>query len=214
VIEIFYTNVAAMGENEVAAELARLPSVVRQSVLRYKSLKDRRLVLGGKLLLQKYYAAQTGGGAFPWDEYRIAANGKPYLAGGAFFFNISHSRHISAAAFSDSEIGFDIEYKRKLDPGALSEKFHPAERAYVLNASDPAAALAAFYRIWTRKEALLKAMGDGFAKGLETYNCVPDTVSDTTVSGTAGKRVWRVETVDFPENYAAAVVIDSDAGTA
>lgn len=98
------------------------------------------------------------------------AFGKPYLAEDGrphgLRFNISHSGGLMALALSEScEIGIDIECPgahaaRDID-AMIGHICAPAERA-ALRSLPGQNRIAAFYRLWTRKEALLKAMGRGF----------------------------------------------------
>lgn len=101
----------------------------------------------------------------------ITTHGKPLCVGGPAF-NISHSEdRLVIALATEGEIGVDIEMIRPLEE--LDELaalvFSPAERQQ-LGALPPAARLAAFYRGWTRKEALIKAVGKGLSMPLERFS--------------------------------------------
>ena len=89
--------------------------------------------------------------------------GKPYfLNNNSMHFSVSHSGDIFACAFSDEEIGLDIqEYKKRPDEVERCRKiarrfFHPDE----IDALD-ADTVSAFYNIWTAKEAYVKLTGQG-----------------------------------------------------
>lgn len=96
-------------------------------------------------------------------------------------FSLSHTRRavLIATAF-DCEVGIDIEHHRPIDDlesladGIMS----PAERA-VWAGLAPASRVAAFYRLWTRKEAYLKAIGLGLFRDLQAIT-VPVTAHDLT----------------------------------
>lgn len=87
-------------------------------------------------------------------------NGKPLLAAPyeALHVNTSHSHNYFLIALGPMPLGVDIE---RIDPSvealAIARRFFTADEAETLHrAADP---LAAFYRLWTSKEALIKAQG-------------------------------------------------------
>jgi 4'-phosphopantetheinyl transferase len=91
-------------------------------------------------------------------------NGKPFFANAAVRFNLSHSGSTVVAAFSDSEVGVDIETRgRCRDFVAIANRFfHPCEAEAVSRARDEGQ----FLRLWTGKEAMLKLSGAGISGGL------------------------------------------------
>lgn len=91
-------------------------------------------------------------------------HGKPHLADGGPRFNLSHSDEIALIALhATREVGVDVERARPLPdmPQLAALAFAPAERA-AWEALPPEARTAAFFRAWTRTEALAKARGGGF----------------------------------------------------
>lgn len=103
------------------------------------------------------------------SEIRILneRNNKPRLAGDFLFFNISHTRDAFAFAISErSEIGIDLEkMDRSIDFKSITRKFFSiAERAFILDSPDDSRNR--FFLLWTRKEALLKALGTGIISNL------------------------------------------------
>ena len=93
-------------------------------------------------------------------KIRIGANGKPYIDG--MYFNISHSHNMVVCAFSDTDIGIDVEKIREWRP-RVAKSFHPEERTRLEKAEDKDLE---FYKIWTMKEAYLKCLGTGITKNL------------------------------------------------
>jgi 4'-phosphopantetheinyl transferase len=99
------------------------------------------------------------------------AHGKPVLPGGPGF-SLSHSGNlVGVAVRPDGPVGLDVEQVRALaDLAALAGHVHsPAELARAA-APEPTA----FFRTWTRKEALLKATGDGLATPMTALTLAPD----------------------------------------
>ncbi len=98
-------------------------------------------------------------------DIALGPHGKPYCpAPGAPRFNVSHASRLALIAISHAtEVGIDIEPASSFaDTGALQARIcSPAERQWL--AAHPDRADAVFGRLWTRKEALLKALGTGLA---------------------------------------------------
>ena len=98
----------------------------------------------------------------PLPEIIYAEHGKPGFSGETgLWFNLSHSGDDIALLLSDEgEVGCDIEVirARKNWPALAESLFCPAEQAQIA-AEAPERQLAAFWRIWTRKEAIIKQRG-------------------------------------------------------
>lgn len=108
-------------------------------------------------------------------EYAVSKTGKPYFKNSDLCFSKSDTKNYIAVAVADTDIGIDIEEtNRKVDTATLSARFFcEEEREYVASHKDKSYA---FLKIWTRKEALLKADGIGIRVELSSFNTVPDTV--------------------------------------
>jgi 4'-phosphopantetheinyl transferase len=109
-------------------------------------------------------------GREPTDvQFRDGAYGRPELDGtdgpSPVRFNASHSGSISILAVTpQDDIGVDLEIPRPL-PDCLQlarDTFHAIEVRAIESCASQAEREAAFYRCWTRKEALAKAAGLGF----------------------------------------------------
>ncbi len=105
-------------------------------------------------------------------------HGKPYLSAPlehSLYFNISHSHHHGIIALSKtSEIGVDIEVQRSM-PNALElakRFFHPDEVSHLAALSNTQRSID-FLKLWTYKEACLKASGEGIATHLGSFSALP-----------------------------------------
>jgi phosphopantetheinyl transferase len=117
-----------------------------------------------------------------WDipphevEIRSERSGRPYLAAKGVhrlpFISLSHSRGwVACAATEVGPVGIDIERQRPgRDHGGISAvAFGPLERACVIGSG-----VGAFYRIWTLREAIAKACGQGLALATDGRDRVHD----------------------------------------
>ena len=147
------------------------------------------------------------------------AHGKPSLAPDgrpALGFNVSHSgeRFVVAAAVG-MEPGVDIERVRtRRSLSRLARRFFsPAEQEEVAAAPDPRHA---FYRVWTRKEAVIKADGRGVAIGLDRFDVnagEPPALLHARWAGAAPDEAarWSLHSLDAVPGYVAALAVRSPA---
>jgi 4'-phosphopantetheinyl transferase len=105
-------------------------------------------------------------------EFGYGPHGKPVLAGplnAGLAFNISHSRGLALCAVTTAgEIGIDIEELRHVEDVERIARhvLSRSELDELTRACDPSAA---FLAGWTRKEALVKAVGDGLAHAVQEF---------------------------------------------
>lgn len=97
-------------------------------------------------------------------------HGKPQAEGPDYpFFNISHAGPLLAFAFAwDAEMGVDIESRARVTASSeLAARFFTAREAAHLARLQETLRAESFLRLWTCKEAVLKAMGQGLSFGLD-----------------------------------------------
>jgi|GEM_PF-959810 Phosphopantetheinyl transferase len=125
--------------------------------------RDRERFGIGRVKLRKLLAEYTG---IPGAEiiFRYNTFGKPVIEGN-ITFNISHSEDIMVAAVAKCrEVGIDVEKIKELnDPEGMARVAFTEEEKASFCSKPEELKKWHFLRLWTRKEALLKAMGIGFA---------------------------------------------------
>jgi phosphopantetheinyl transferase len=104
-------------------------------------------------------------------HFSRSSSGKPFcLYPGSPYFSLSHSGDWVVLAIStEGEIGVDIEFERKLDTDALTQRIGSAREIDVYQNSDTPQQC--FLRLWTQKEAVSKACGQGISVGLSSIPC-------------------------------------------
>lgn len=127
-------------------------------------------------------------------------HGRPAVVGGGVHFSLSHSGDLAYFAFARVPVGIDVEAVP--GPTATADvltSLHPDETAELRALSD-ADRPSAFARVWSRKEACLKATGTGIALGLaEPY--VGSAPAPAPVPG------WTLTDLPAPAGYAAALAV-------
>lgn len=104
-------------------------------------------------------------------RFETSAEGKPFLANGSLAFNLSHSEGLALCAVAVSgQIGVDVERIRPVpDADEIVMKFFAPGEAREYLALPPQDRLRAFFSLWTRKEALVKAVGSGLRRPLDSF---------------------------------------------
>jgi 4'-phosphopantetheinyl transferase len=155
---------------ETAALEAVLSTNERRRAASFVFALDRhRFVVGrGRLrqILSRYVALPPEA-----LRFRYGAHGKPALSPGrpAPCFNLSHSGGLAALVIADCDVGVDIEEVRPVD-GAVAERFFSASENAALRGLRGVDWRDAFYRCWTRKEAVVKALGKGLSLRLSSFD--------------------------------------------
>jgi 4'-phosphopantetheinyl transferase len=169
----------------VNMDLLKLVSTDRQKKLcNFKFEIDRKLSLYAELLVRCQICRELNI-ANRKITFSINKNGKPFLDNHPeFFFNISHTHNAIAVAFSDDEIGIDIERMQTLNLGIAKRFFAPEENHYVRSQINRDYA---FCEMWTKKEAYIKYMGTGLSTPLDSFNVLSDEISPMLYSIQLGR---------------------------
>lgn len=145
----------------------------RERADRFHSLRDARLFVAIHGAL-RYILAHYLGLSPDTLSFAQLPGGKPFLTSRPpceLHFNISHSRNLGAIAVAmHYMVGVDIECLLPLsDFQKLADHcFHP-EEARAIRVRGPVSRLRRFYAIWTRKEAVVKALGEGFLRPFNSF---------------------------------------------
>jgi 4'-phosphopantetheinyl transferase len=157
--------------HQLAANLARLPYAITSDILEKTNQRDVQLAIGGKLLLMEALVQMEMGAdlsALQLDAYQ-----RPFFDKD-IDFNISHSGNMAICCVTtNGKIGVDIEQVHPIDFDDYQNYFNPNEWDEILNAGDRTEA---FFKFWTRKEAVLKAVGTGFYTPLLDIDVAADHV--------------------------------------
>lgn len=148
-----------------------------QRAQRYSRPSDRLNFLAGRRLLARL---MPGGPVEPPAAVpiQVRPTGQPMPRSGVHI-SVSHSEKMLSVALTRSgPVGVDVESRSGFERNAMvvDRIAHDEERAFVGTASQPEAALSRRLKIWTRKEALSKAMGVGIGFDSNAWNTLPGRV--------------------------------------
>jgi 4'-phosphopantetheinyl transferase len=197
---------------EVVARLDTLlngPEHERAARMRIERIRSRFVVGRGLLrtLLGRYIGAPAAALEFGYGEY-----GKPYLVDGGPRFNLSHSDGVALFAFSSStELGVDVELAdRRVDPLRIAGRFFSPSEVETLRSLAEPLQPRAFLSCWTRKEAFIKARGDGLSLALDSFDVTLAPSDPAALTRTAWSETepaeWQLEDLSDLEAGTVAAV--------
>jgi 4'-phosphopantetheinyl transferase len=158
-------------EQEVTDKLMLLPTDQQQAALRKLRWMDKQLFIAGKLLLQQ--VLKYMGSPHLLSDLRYNIHKRPYFDGG-IDFNISHSgNRVICCATDQGKVGSDIQQIKTISLADYPDYFTKNEWDYIDGHEDE---FKGFYNLWTRKEAVLKAIGTGFHTPLSSVDVVADCI--------------------------------------
>jgi 4'-phosphopantetheinyl transferase len=152
-------------------------------------------------------------------NFRYGEQGKPVLVDAenhGLTFNLSHTDGLALVAITERRhVGIDVELVRPATEvlEIARQHFSPSEYEQ-LAALEPSRRLVAFYRCWTRKEALLKAIGEGLHRSLQGFEVTLLEDQPAAVVACAADptlcRQWRLHALEAGDGYIAALCHDGD----
>ena len=170
--------------------------------------RDRRRYTVARAMLRVLLASHVG--AAPRDiAFKAGPHGKPYVAAAPVHFNLSHSGERAIYAISRDWVpGVDIEYlDRAVDHAGIAQRFFSVRERAELQRILPGARKRAFLTCWTRKEAVVKATGDGMRLPLDGIEVTVDPDAQPRLLSLPGERTadWILHSVDAGSAYVATV---------
>lgn len=170
-IVIWLLFLGEIPEEDLAEMYAHCGGERRKKIERIKpELKKRQSIGAGYLLYLLREKFSIGA------EPTVLSGGKPVFSENeSVQFNISHCGETVVLAFGKRPLGVDTEYVRSANL-KLAERFFAKEEYQYLLQLDNETRADAFYRIWTGKEAVVKAAGCGLSTPLKGFSVLEKTV--------------------------------------
>jgi 4'-phosphopantetheinyl transferase len=144
--------------------------------------------------------------------FKYGQHGKPFLAEGFHQFNISHSDNKALIAITkDRAIGVDIEKIKPESKEDIAKRFFSEKEYAALQQLSEADRIPGFYTIWTKKEALIKALGEGLFTPLNEFTVSPKCEPEAISLSFQGKSiVYHVQSISVHPEYQAAVATSGE----
>ena len=198
----------------VEALLLFLAGDERARADRFRFERDRGRFVVGRATLRQLLGRYLGR-APEALSFRYGERGKPDLAWEAeasppLRFNVSHSHGLALHAVTlDRHLGVDLERIETRFQEDIAERFFSRHEVATLRALPVEQQTAAFFTCWTRKEAYVKAKGDGLSFALDRFAVSldePATLLHTQDDPREAAR-WRLATLRPGSDFAAALAV-------
>ena len=195
------------GDSEVAPFRLVLSPTERDRAAKFhfKGLRNSFILARGalRLLLGRYLNICPEA-----VQFHYGGNQKPSLAPEQRLkFNVSHSGGLAVFAFTlDREIGVDVEHIRPLpDMAEIAKRFFCLEEAAELLSLAANEQEHAFFLCWTRKEAYLKALGNGLSEPLNSFRVTvnPDAPAGLlhVAHDSSSAKLWTLHDLKLAPGY-------------
>jgi 4'-phosphopantetheinyl transferase len=184
---------------------------------RFRFEQDRKRFIVGRgilrTILSRYLSIEP-----KQLQFEYSPRGKPKLAENfsktKLQFNLSHSQGLALYGLTKNrEIGIDLEYLRPM-PNALNiaQRFFSEREYRLISNLSPEEQQKTFFQVWTRKEAYLKATGDGLSGSLDSIEVLftpGASIHILNIPGDTQVGEWCFYDLIPAPNFIAAVVVSS-----
>jgi 4'-phosphopantetheinyl transferase len=212
-VVVYYARVPSGAATDSRALQHLLDEGERRRGERFHFERDRLIFSAAHALLRAALAARLGDceGGFRVDDF-----GKPELEPPVgtppLRFNLTHTSGLVACALvGGCDIGIDAEQIDLSRPLLeLAEHYFAEAEITQLRATEGASRAAAFYRLWTLKEAIIKAIGEGLSLPLKRFAFTLEPLSLKIEGGDA--REWHVEECHAAPEHAMAIALSRPPG--
>jgi 4'-phosphopantetheinyl transferase len=212
------TRLAAAPE-AVRASAALLSDAEHHRARRFAFDRDASRFILARARLRQLLAVRLGVRAEA-VEFEYGAYGKPALsrrfADTDLCFNVSHCDDVAAYAFSwGRAIGIDVEAVREMrDADDIAARhFSRCEHA-TYRTLQPSERPLGFFNCWTRKEAFVKAVGEGLSMPLDGFDVTlapGEPAQVLRIANTPGDSGWRLDSLCPAVGYVVAIASQGDA---
>jgi 4'-phosphopantetheinyl transferase len=203
-IHIWSTNLA-ISTADIETRFTYLSKTERERAERFHfPIHQQRFIAargGLRIILGQYLHTSPAEINILEDEHQ-----KPYLANYPLHFNLSHSDHMAVYAIASQQvIGVDIEKMNEPYHPDIPARFFSETENATLNALPAHQQCHAFYQLWSRKEAVLKATGHGLRISLSSFSVSVNSVNESV---SLENKIWYVSPLTIHPDFAAAIASD------
>lgn len=183
---------------------------------RFHFVKDKKHFIVARALLRKLLAAYLGSDP-QLLTFEYGDKGKPFVAAGGqgrISFNLAHSGGRAIYVFTKGrEVGVDLEFIRKDTAGAdIAKRFFSAWEMQAIQTVPEEQRKEAFFNCWTRKEAYIKARGEGLSIPLDSFDVsvAPEETAALLRNYVDEAEVarWEMQAMPVAQGFVAALVVE------
>jgi 4'-phosphopantetheinyl transferase len=200
-------------------EVARLEQLLdveeKRRATMFRADRDRRRFIVARATLRTLLANHAG-----LDPRRItfvvSEGGKPVVSndgvGASMHFNLSHCGELALCAIADREVGVDVEQLRHHhDIERVAQHFFSRKEVKTLEMLSGTDCIRFFFRTWVRKEAFVKATGEGLARSTASFTVMEPPETGVTLHSPDGSsradNSYRVYDLPDIDDHFAAVAL-------
>ena len=213
-VHVWHTKLSNPDDARTLQSLLSVDEVERANRFRFPEHRRRFTIARGCLrqLLAAYLDV-----AAKAVQFAYSAEGKPRLAPEfrqEFSFNVSHSEDVAVFSFTnDRKVGVDVEvFRYDVDTEGIPRRFFSDVEQRALAGLHGQEKIQGFFNCWTRKEAYVKAVGQGLSLPLRDFDVslLPGEPARILATRPDPKIAlqWSIEPFDLSEQCAAAVVVE------
>ena len=183
---------------------------------RFHFTNDRKHFVVARGILRNLLAAYLGVNCTAL-QFCYGAQGKPFVLQDdeqQINFNVSHSHGRAVFVFSRGrEVGVDIEFiKEDFEADEIAQQFFSRNEMASLRIVNAETKNRAFFDCWTRKEAYIKARGEGLSMPLDEFDVslIPGDPAALVNNYRDEREVsrWSMQAITAPEGYVGALVVE------
>ncbi|WP_413511965.1 4'-phosphopantetheinyl transferase family protein [Myroides odoratus] len=198
----FYLNRSELNIDPIVLkkEIEKFPAWVQEEIFKYRKEEDREIRMLGKLVL-KYGLHYLGFESDKLIQQLITdANGKPKIPEASLYFNLAHADDYIICVLADKyRVGVDIE---KIKDAKIEDFWHILRDDEKLEINTIPNCKKAFYRLWTQKEACVKADGRGLLFPIEKVVISNDI-------GLMDTDRWYLKELSIAPDYVCYLAVDT-----
>jgi 4'-phosphopantetheinyl transferase len=214
-VDIWQIEISGQGGVERRRQLLSPDEVQRADAFHFE--KHRRRYIAGRAAMRQILSIYTG---IPSKElvFAYGEKGKPELAGELkrpeIKFNLSNSQDLAILAVTQNlTVGIDIEWiNAEFATDEIARRFFAAGEIRRLQALPAAERSNAFFACWTRKEAYIKALGEGLSVPLDSFEVafgpgVPAALLQVMVNPSEVER-WSMYDIAVAQGFRSALIVE------
>lgn len=204
-------DISGVAPEQWPALAVLLDDAERARAARFAFEEDRHSYIAAHALLRAELSRRASPAPQEW-RFAATALGKPFLLDPPrdLRFSLTHTRGMVAVAVTEGlEIGVDVESEdRRAESMKLAERFFAPQEVALLRAVEGDARREMFFAIWTLKEAVVKATGQGLSRALDSFAVSPDPPRVTMRDEAWSADHWRLGSFHFALAAQGAITAD------